>query len=175
MFLFGDTSSNGCCSTVMLVFGGVSLEICKKCNLKELFFLWGKRSSWKNRWGVESRCYFVSMQICYPLGCPPSQDAIVTTRMTTSIFRFGDPNLNLPRLHPGRGDNPSYPNKKNPWEKTESKVIPNDIQVMGSSQGFEGFDSPVMQPCRISLCRESVLGFKLGRCWSCTFMWNTNH
>ena len=42
----------------------------------------------------------------YPLGCPPAQDAIVTTRMTLYlyIFRIRNPNLNLhlPRLHPGR-------------------------------------------------------------------------
>ena len=34
---------------------------------------------------------------------PPTQDAIVTTRMTWTIFRFGNPHIhrkNLPRLHP---------------------------------------------------------------------------
>ena len=30
-----------------------------------------------------------------PWFCPPSQDAIVTTRMTLAIFRIGNPNLNL--------------------------------------------------------------------------------
>ena len=43
-----------------------------------------------------------------------------------SIFRLGDPELNLylPRLHPGRGDNPTYSLRNDGW-KMKFPVIKN--------------------------------------------------